>query len=415
MDLLDLVLARLPLDAFLRTGRDPKIRIRDVNRISPKRSQKFRRAVRNWPSETPVYALECALQGELSVSATELIPTTLLLSRAAFVGDARMYEYLITTRNYLEIDLDIAISSGVPEIQAWAMAHADRVIEVRDLEIIVRSPWLLDYLKVEPDLILSPRYAGFFHRPLGKHDRLSYLTGFIEREMIGRDDPFRPIETVDRLIDDMGYGNVGFKETLADNYIYAGYFSPLVGYFDTHAEFLLERALINIQPKLLFQIPEHIGVDISRVITPSMVVRAREMLPLIEMRSPTSIRYIAQLRIICGLPVDLSEFDSDDSVRQYAITVAHPQMDFYLRDAGAHYSYDVYYDLDRYFDRRNDHNFGSDYFKIHLQYARGGFFNTPVDREVLWKVEVTPERSSEKYVAELRDRFNRIMKFFRPK
>ena len=395
MDLLDLVLARLPLDAFLRTGRDPTIRIRDVNRLD---------------REISYYNLICTLQGELSLTIEPLIPTTLLLSRAAFLRDARAYEYFMTTSKFdPSPDLDLALISGVPEIQAWALAYGKTA--PNDPDLITWTPGLIRHYDSDNNSSFFMR--GYLHLETQSKNAVSYLSGFIAREMIGRD-PFQSIEVIDRLVTrlsalvDPDYGNICLK---------AGYFAPLIDQLISDARKLFNFSIDYIQPRLLERLPVQTDIDPSDLSLPlslfiyhSTVECAKEMLPLIERLYPGAVHYIMQLRVICGMQVDevaLRNAKYQVDILNLMITVAHPQMQSGRNLSGNLYvSNHVFYDLNRYAAELPAEDDGMSE-KMHILYASGKMFRSPMDRVMLGTIVGREVPTTDR--AEIQKRFKQIL------
>lgn len=392
MDLLKQITSRLPLDAFLRLG------------LSEGQNQLITRLGWYVPHRLEQYELSRALQGELSVSAKQFIPTTLLCSRAAFLRDARWYEYFITTsEKYPSPDTNLALISGVPEIQAWALAYNEKIIQPSDPASIDWTPGLISYFG-ENRSRLSGHLRSYL-LPVSENGSCR-LPGVVEREMKDRD-PFQPVKIIDDL-----RRRIPDYEQPSLNKIYAngGYFVPL---FNLQQSEIFSLATRYVQPELLARLPlmNHMPANVDEVITPPVMRRAKKMLPLIQRLYPNAIHYQIQLRVICGLPIDPDQIDSN--IRDIMVAVAHPQMVFNESDQVYLYrSYDVYYDLNRFVDVERDFTF--DVEKIHVLYAAGKAILNPVTRDVLNVVDESHPIDEDTH-SRARKRFNYIMTFLRPK
>ena len=121
MDLLRLVLARQSLDRLLDfpvlLGREPFLQTR--------------RLYINTGSWNPDYLLQCTLDGELCRLSALRATCGNLRNRAVFLRDAKWYKFF---RNAREDNFDFwyAIESGIPEIQAQALA----ISSFRDAQLI---------------------------------------------------------------------------------------------------------------------------------------------------------------------------------------------------------------------------------------------------------------------------------------
>lgn len=404
MDLLDLVLARLPVDAFLKTGRDPIIRRKVVNKLSLIKRQKFysRRKWLGWDI-SQAYILECALQSELSISAKQFIPTTLLCSRAAFLRDARWYEYFVTTSDtYLDLNLDFALISEVPEIQALALTYNFGGVLVDSPELINWTPGLIRYLSAK-NTNVPDRLRGYLHIATSSRVDRDYISGFIQSEMEQQIDPFQPNPKIDEIE----------SEDLLKISVKNGYFARTIGYDN---ELLVKLSMKYVQPKLLARLQKIRTTEfiIAKSITRSMIKRVREMLSLIEQLYPEAVLYRSQLRVICGMSVDVSDPHFEWKIIGVMEAVAHPQIREVELYHPTYLSHGVYYDLNRYVFPKGLPHSDRDIGKIHVLYAIGATIDSTISKDVLFSVQSS--RSSiinrDRHI-ELRERFHRIVKILK--
>ena len=412
MDLLRQILARLPLQRLVESTLVDndliRIRARVVNRLSDTEIAAFR-VVDPFRS----YLKYCTYQGELSrYSGNFALDSHLLLSRAAFLRDSFHYSMYATVSS--DIPTDPALLSDDWQIQKTVLANKSIYLmtNVIDPEAINWTPQLIRYYYDNiPDIIthvsdvsINPlllRLMGYLQFPLAK------LSDSIERDLsrkqaywessfrswmlagsrnsaVSQSEPpsnagssassqgeppsiagwfadFYPEATLRRLY---SVSEISTSAICA----YSGYYSPFV--FANHLPQVMEEVCLEyIQPSLLKRLPRGRSVPMIRVsgrlfITPSLVERAREMLPIVIEHYPNQKYYRTELEILLGMPVSQEDVDSRQFDGQM-ITVAHPQMGSRRRASSAvHYS-TVYYDLVRYFGGSvKPEDFSNDRFSI---------------------------------------------------
>ena len=256
------------------------------------------------------------LQGLLAPHAMEVIPIRILMERAAFLQDERAYLDFAGqskgTGNY--VASDIAMISGVPEIQAAILATDNPIsMEIGDPEIVNWTHGLVRYYSDNP-----PRFPnqiidwtrGYIHAPqVGSSWFLrEYLTGYLTREMQSYPDPFvdspKLNEVVRRAISLVRHD----ADDELNIYMDSGYFPAQL--FEERLDRLIEAALMHVQPKFIRRYLSEarvtlgsadIYIKIEHQIRYSMVERAEEMLGLL---GQIDSEYITSLRILTGRRID---------------------------------------------------------------------------------------------------------------
>lgn len=321
------------------------------------------------------------LAGDVIPDLMDIIPRRMILARLAFLQRSDMY----SASRHISVDIDLALISGVPEIQRIALEVAWDAFDIPDPEII---PWTPELVARYNDLIrlfsMNPatlRLAGYLHIDIPSDIppgmRIHYFKGYVQREMQGAD-RFTQSAKIDRVLRLSGVPN----RDLYLIYLYAGYFPHMMS-----TERSLDKALGYVWPELVRRLRDRIVTtdnvaippDIS--ITRDLVKRAKEMLLLLDELRIGNSRYRAQLQAICGFPIgpDYRKLAID-----MMITVAHPEVtsDMLSCPVDVSRKSSVYYDLVHYFSvfpRRHSRS-GEIFFdkkdstirKLVLLYAQGG-------------------------------------------
>ena len=353
MDLLRQILIRLPTDAFNRLPLDIVYELsKEHVRLNTKLPETEIDVYRGLFPDVAFGRIE-AYQGQMSLAATAFIMLDLLTARAAFLADKEWYLIYARMSSPWDIDVNPALISGVPEIQAQALALAVNLLDIPDPELIRWTHGLIRYYReymLESVEIYSPGQnflAGYLHIELRRYNYThEYLTGYIRREMLSHPDPFRPIESLDRFI--AGHHSI---DRIAVS-VRGGYFPPTV-LADTITAFTY--ALRYVQPKLLGRLPRlEVAEDTSMYrlmpVTQDLAERAREMVALVRERYPGLISYRTKMKILGGLHVDMDAVDSDGIAIMFQ--VAHPQIKPEWTDRMTHRTIPrstVYYDLIGFF------------------------------------------------------------------
>lgn len=352
MDLLVQVLARLPLRKLPSDERVVRERARVVNRLS------------EWKGEN--YAKTCTLQGELYIDSVNWINFEDICNRAAFLRDSDEFIYNFNYGD--DFDFDIAMESGVPEIQEMVCRYENinstnprRIRRILESKVALREI-VLDRLRLMHDIIGDTSYLfGYLYYPNELPFDLGYLEshqvkeGYIAAMMERDSDPFAMKAVVESMSSD--------KRSL----VRAGYF----GLLSSQCEFsisiidLTELALEQIQPVLLEACLDNPGVKAvieqyagrsicngMRSITHSLIDRVNEMLRLeSERKIFLHDNYRTLLRVLSGREV---RSPSEHAIL-FMTAVAHPQLTkdtydqinwdeecFYVRSG-------VFYDIVNYF------------------------------------------------------------------
>lgn len=164
MDLLRLVLAKQPLDRLF----DFPVLLRSGHFL------RTRRLTVNVRKEKPDYIKQCTMEGELCRFSFAYTTCQNLRNRAVFLRNAEAYRFFY---NKTEEDQDIwyAVESGIPEIQAQALAsisggNADYFLsKFNDLSAI---PWTKQLKKIVEELL------GEVRGEYDYLDKMSYFLGY---------------------------------------------------------------------------------------------------------------------------------------------------------------------------------------------------------------------------------------------
>lgn len=161
MDLLRLVLSHQPLQRLLQLHnllgdiRFRSIRARFVNTRSSD------------ASTASTYIRDCVAEGELIKEATKYVPLDELVYRSMFLHDVEMYFQL--AKNAPLNDVYMALKTGVPEIQAFALAlglSRSSVLKLNCTETdLTEIEWTPDLRRIFKDVILpivSPLDSAIF-------------------------------------------------------------------------------------------------------------------------------------------------------------------------------------------------------------------------------------------------------------
>lgn len=374
MDLLRIVLSRLPLKRLLQNGLIDRslirIRMKDVNRSEES------------VPDPSTYVELSSLQGELCDPHDCKLVTMWILSRAAFLNDFDSYGNFF----FGGLDFNIALRSSDPRIRSMA---ASRYRPETDLPIVDPEsiPWtadlrreLLSRLRIDENSSADSRYLfGYLHYPEKPYPTggILVLRGYIRAVMAGTDGSFEPNPLIDDLVNFLRVSKHVDPYSMGELLISCGYFTHL------RDVYVVRGALTHVYPRILKlylpQIPVA-KIDVTITITESLVRRAHEMLRLSDQLDS---RYLIFLRILTGGSVDLSGID--DHQKENFVTlmlrVAHPQLtpelvDLVGEDVFDYESNIVLYDLVNYFHIRNAEypifNEDDDRYKLHRLFAAGG-------------------------------------------
>lgn len=374
MDLLRLVLARLPLEWFYPAQLGHALietRQRAVNRILE-------------PTVVDYYT-ECALQGEIN-------PYRMLHGKYTWDRAVFLDQYIPDIVGW-QIDLDVALHYARPEMQIricrsvgpynfkvldperikWTAETRKYLLE--DLRANTEeNAFLIGYLAY-PDSI--PSSEDFLH---------GILQGYVRAAVGSRNGWISDPKLETAVLDYLRRYNLD-PVIVEDDLIAQGYFSlinnPRLPAVDPmNAEDLTEAGLGTIEPDLL-RTPISTEVLPNRWITisVSLIERARRMLTLPFSFSP---KYRTILRIIVGetlSDVDLHLAEQYPQIGLYLMHVAHPQLTseivqssyVHYRDSGIRCL--IFYDLIHYF--RIVEPSVSDDHKLHELAARGQGWSCP--------------------------------------
>lgn len=386
MDLLGLILIRLPLEKFTAAtaGMSSKQnlisrRAHIVNRVDPE--------------EYTDYIALCTWQGELCSLSQNYLPGEYLSSRASFLGSAEWFRLFADECSLF--DFEIAMRSNIPEIQKFTVRNHS-IDRVNDPALIdwsttlgsqtIRSIILNKLASTRSSNLLFLQgylqYPDSLRFPLLEVVFLGYISAAIK-------DPF----VYDPRIEDAIRKFRKTEPTLpVDEYVFRiGYF---VGVIDNPDEMgvYIHYALDSIQPKVIkfylnsrSTVREIVCIDSKEVaavpflegirITQDLVSRAAEMLALIE--DDVHLSYRANLLILTGRSLP-EGYSPNESEAELMARVAHPGLTeefwrmtrfFDLLDYGT-----VLYDLPNFFriidprpDTVNQHY-------LHELFARGQFW-----------------------------------------
>lgn len=297
--------------------------------------------------------------GEPTAVATGNLTGRMIMARWAFLQQSRSSGNMGRSDIY---ELDISLMSGIPLIQVEAVENARTKFTIPDPEIIPWTPEVVAYYESlfhgmsEEELYSgSLTLAGYLQIDILSKISLKtkmqdYIGGYLLAMMQKSSDHFAAIPELDQL---MAKYSVSPIDTYM-NCFYAGYFPPHLLKSRSWVD-LLGSAFIYVRPDLvrrLLQIDRQFVVDGIRVqnglpITHSLVARAREMLTILDKRYPRPSIYRAQLRALCGLPIDTEYLEA---AKHIMLSVAHPQVTAdILGSIGSRYPSSVYYDLVNFF------------------------------------------------------------------
>lgn len=167
MDLFRLVLCHQPLDRLL----DFPVLLRC------ERFLRVRRSTVNTRGMVPDYIQQCTMEGELCRFSFAHAKCIDLRNRAVFLREVKWY-YLFCNKSEEDHDVWYALESGIPEIQARALAylgteHADYFLsKFNDLSSVEWTPQLKKEIE---SILLESGKKGKYDYP----ERISYLSGYM--------------------------------------------------------------------------------------------------------------------------------------------------------------------------------------------------------------------------------------------
>lgn len=345
MDLLRLVLVRLPIDRLTEFQEviDKNFildRIRVVNRIDEEIG----------PFDE--YVRLCMLQGEISTRFPSVLNYEWVSCRASFLADFETSEGLRLTGSCPNIGL----RSSDPRIRSHASLRytTDGIVDPASIAwtsemrkgVLSRFEWdmmnfAIGYISYLEDASVSPaqlpvNLPGSPREPAQPKlpsvtSKEPMLAGYVNAVMQEASDPFAPIPWLEKLARD--FLPERYEIILVEN----GYH-----YMERYSEITVTKAIQFIWPKLLIRscreqlatlmpIIESYWISGNMDITEGLVGRAKEMLDL-DLNFSDFYRLL--LRIIVGLPVDLSTVHGCDyyTLVIFMIRVAHPQLTKDLTD-----------------------------------------------------------------------------------
>lgn len=355
MDLLRHIWARLPLQNLIILSKDEDqfsqqfidLRTRVTNQLfetdPPKES---------FLNSADSYIKLCTFQGELCQYSHLYMPSETLLDRAAFLRDADWYHFFANRRTgRWRPSRQSALETDIPEIQARVLSITGMSTLINP-EIINWSPGLHRYYRSELEPFAeNPLYDhndvyvhGYFNTILLKdaikrfsqhHLKLYvmwYIKGCLSRKMAPKLDDY--------------YEHTGGTLFFAESLIGAGYWDSRL---ECHRSDIIRMSLRHIQPKFLRQLTslpqlqefagsEEINVDV----TPEVVERAMEMQTILCRLGVSAGRYMEDLRIILGQPVEITE-RSEDHIN-WPAEVAHPQLKR-VENLSVETPFNTFYDL----------------------------------------------------------------------
>lgn len=335
MDLLHQILARLSLERIdqLRLGDDSlrlviRNRMRVVNRLS------------DTVSSADDYRRVCFTQGEYQTSDPDF--GSFMLARAAFLRDKDAY--LRFSRMFpCRFDLDRALRSDVPEIQAMALARQSTSTSGGFWPFLVKHPdlirWTKGLLKIfrqipNPTEMMNPFLLGYLDVPVDPEvwdvvEYRDYLLGQLER--INPETTFVASPEIDDIL------LPGFQQMRVSTpmqsiiYVRSGYFPPRL-FTLAVSETIFLHAIEYIQPDLvehLLRVDPELTFDRFFLqvfsVSDAVVRRARKMIAVATARFPGRTDYLLQLQIICGDRFDEPDQLTPDLAR-LVIDVMHPQL-----------------------------------------------------------------------------------------
>lgn len=372
MDLLCLVFQELPIDTLIGFSGIPIERI--LHQRLLKRSAITEEAISTHLSKADPIELDLrdryldllSEMGELH----RLSRCSLRPDRAIFMRDSKAYYRFVETNT--RVNLQKALESGIPEIQARALSvyrlnGRPSVIEhhlaefLHDIDV-AKIPWTAKLMKLLEQMIRScdaqdrppdgiNTLAGFLrmsdYTVPGDRSKSEYLCGYIERAVFDGMDQFAYNVDIDKLVYDLFYIVVSNLRSahVISIFIHFGYFPPSL--LNCDRSDILCRALLGVYPKLLKRLrtgdalPDMVPGRIW--ITSQLLDRCREMLQIPGL----SIGYRKCLSILLGYRVDLATISADQM--EFMVRVAHPQVtkdilraifvddEFRLRNRGIYY------------------------------------------------------------------------------
>ena len=376
MDLLRLIWARLPLEGLRILGRDFDTTDLVRERLRIQRLEEYAVAtVKGRFSKSPYLAL-AVYRGGLMKGAEIFVDPAVLCSRAAFLQEAEWYHYYAEKSSIFSIDVDAALISDIPEIQARALSMTNDRFDVTDPGLINWRSGLVvlyhDMFSTTSQLLSKQEIflAGYLHVPISvwmMRNPDSYIVGYIQSEMIGKD-PFQKSASIEEL-----FHRFGIESPESDRYILnsikGGYFPPSL--VKKHIDYV---AVEYIQPRLLERLIEASNVGKSKVlakrqfqkirfdaeepITYDLALRARQMAVLLRGRPEWTFERI-YMEALGGLLIDMAELNqiptwARNTIQEVMEAVAHPQFRTAVRtDLMPGRGSSVYYDPIGYAQRQS--------------------------------------------------------------
>ena len=258
-----------------------------------------------------------SLLGELNIYSDHFVPPFYLSSRAAFLQNAKWYRRFYC-RSF-NVDLDLALISGIPGIYRPALEKADQPFYVKDWTIIDWTPELIDcYRSLLADNVSNARLAGYLRLSRGDYAYEYDVGAFTDGEKL--------IRKFSGKLD---------RSWIARIVISIGYFSPTVLSLISPLE-AQGMAARYVQPGILEELSSYPNADqftlwhpnTTPEITSDFIRRVEKMIPVILAKYPEQVSYLTELKVVCGLPVDLEEIDrfpNSERIKIEMKMVAHPQ------------------------------------------------------------------------------------------
>ena len=377
MDLLRQVLARLPLDTLIEHDDDLekifRIRARVVNRFSEARLEVYRRALDNrFDSDfTQIYSALCTYQGELSKIGCKFVYRTLLLKRAAFLREVWWCRHYSDGASGDHLDVEEALRSDIPEIQARALAISNYPLEIEFPESINWTKGLTSwYYTLIPRRIAdtpTAYLAGYLQVTLIilGDDRLrhAYDLGSTRRRIAQQLSEAQTLPGAQQLSEAQtlpGARQLSEAQTLpgaqptTDICVEAGYFPPWLFRHPSSESELVKLAVAHIQPKLLRRLQIETPTPFRRStvirVTEDLAQRAREMALLVRERYPGEVVYRMEMEALGGLHVDMAEFGRLSEIDRERVAdamtlVSHPYLPPKLMVGNGASKSLIYYDI----------------------------------------------------------------------
>lgn len=346
MDLLRTVLQICPIDRILDLWEEDHElinqkffldRLRRVNHLENGVISEIQRLVHSYfPTSYPEV---CILQGELSIANLTPVDQRWIACRAAFLGDHDVYRRLP-----MHTIPNIGLRSPSLEIRQVTAIECRDSGDILDPASIVWNPVMKAAILRKASQLFSAPVAflvGYLSYPNfdtnqipSTANRGAFFAGYVEAAMVGVTDHFalRPELEI-----------IG-AELLIGAYLTSTKILAEYGCFAYVSEYqYVTISLLHLWPELLrkglrssgsflavVRLADTDYVSIGMNITEVIVKRARRMLDLekeedMDIFSPF---YRTFLRILLGMPVDLTDFDDDkrDTLVTFMMRVAHPQL-----------------------------------------------------------------------------------------